>query len=72
MDVEGKGTILFFFLIKCKNGKFNQIVWKNILYNLKLRRNLLSGIQLEKLLINFVGNKSKVFVTGKDMNFLML
>ena len=39
--VEGKGTVQF--LVKCKNGKFNQITIKDVLYNPKLRRNLLSG-----------------------------
>ena len=66
--VEGKGTVQF--LVKCKNGKFNQITLKDVLYNPKLRRNLLSGSRLAKFGISFTGSKGKVNVYDKDKNFL--
>lgn len=44
---EGKSTVQF--LVKWKNGKFNEIALTNVLYNLKLRRNLSSGTKLEKV-----------------------
>ena len=37
--VKGKGTVQF--LIKSKNGKYNQIILKDVLHNPKLRWNTL-------------------------------
>ncbi len=66
--VEGKGIVHFF--VKHKDGKYSEIVLKDVLYNPKLRRNLLSGCKLERLGLNFVGSKGKVFVYDKDWNEL--
>lgn len=46
------------------------ILLKNILYNFKLRRNILSGVQLEKLGINFVGKKVKFLWQERKLTFL--
>ncbi|GBM40387.1 hypothetical protein AVEN_22649-1, partial [Araneus ventricosus] len=51
--VEGKGII--HFLVKDKDGKFSDVILKDVLYNPNLRRNLLSGGKLERLGINFIG-----------------
>lgn len=67
-SVEGKGTVQF--VIKCKNGKFNLITLKDVLYNPNLRRNLLSGTKLERLGVSFSGNKGRVIVYDKNKNFL--
>ena len=63
-SVEGKGTIHFY--VKKKNGNYNEIILKDVLYNPKLRRNLLSGVKLEKLGVNFVGSRGKVLVYDKN------
>ncbi|GBM21320.1 Retrovirus-related Pol polyprotein from transposon RE1 [Araneus ventricosus] len=44
---EGKGII--HFLVKDKDGKFSDIILKDVLYNPNLRRNLLSGGKLDRL-----------------------
>ncbi|GBM89808.1 Retrovirus-related Pol polyprotein from transposon TNT 1-94, partial [Araneus ventricosus] len=66
--VEGKGII--HFLVKDKDGKFSDIILKDVLYNPNLRRNLLSGGKLERLGINFVGSKGKIHVYDKNWNEL--
>ncbi|GBM92498.1 Retrovirus-related Pol polyprotein from transposon TNT 1-94 [Araneus ventricosus] len=66
--VEGKGII--HFLVQDKDGKFSDIILKDVLYNPNLRRNLLSGGKLERLGINFVGSKGKIHVYDKNWNEL--
>ncbi|GBN65093.1 Retrovirus-related Pol polyprotein from transposon TNT 1-94 [Araneus ventricosus] len=66
--VEEKGII--HFLVKDKDGKFSDIILKDVLYNPNLRRNLLSGSKLEILSINFVGSKGKIHVYDKNWNEL--
>ncbi|GBM69970.1 hypothetical protein AVEN_149000-1 [Araneus ventricosus] len=66
--VEGKGII--HFLVKDKDGKFSDIILKDVLYNPNLNRNLLSGGKLERLGINFVGSKGKIHVYDKSWNEL--
>ncbi|GBN96026.1 Retrovirus-related Pol polyprotein from transposon TNT 1-94 [Araneus ventricosus] len=67
--VEGIGTIRF--LVKNKDS-FNEITLSDVLYNPKLRRNLLSGSRLEKKGAHFVGSKGKIHVYNKDWNKLFL
>ncbi|GBN46900.1 Copia protein [Araneus ventricosus] len=67
--VEGIGTIRF--LIKNKDS-FNEITLSDVLYNPKLRRNLLSGSRLEKKGAHFVGSKGKIHVYNKEWNKLFL
>ncbi|GBN18314.1 Retrovirus-related Pol polyprotein from transposon TNT 1-94 [Araneus ventricosus] len=63
--VEGKGII--HFLVKDKDGKFSDIILKNVLYNPNLRRNLLSGGKLERLGITFVGTNQVEKVNTSDL-----
>ncbi|GBM31152.1 hypothetical protein AVEN_58943-1 [Araneus ventricosus] len=65
--VEGIRTIRF--LVKNKDP-FNEITLSDVLYNPKLRRNLLSGCRLEKKGAHFVGSKGKIHVYNKDWNKL--
>ncbi|GBM31133.1 hypothetical protein AVEN_58928-1 [Araneus ventricosus] len=67
--VEGIRTIRF--LVKNKDS-FNEITLSDVLYNPKLRRNLLSGCRLEKKGAHFVGSKGKIQVYNKDWNKLFL
>ncbi|GBM38318.1 Retrovirus-related Pol polyprotein from transposon TNT 1-94 [Araneus ventricosus] len=67
--VEEIGTIRF--LVKNKDY-FNEITLSDVLYNPKLRRNLLSGSRLEKKGAHFVGSKGKIHVYNKDWNKLFL
>ncbi|GBM24402.1 Retrovirus-related Pol polyprotein from transposon TNT 1-94 [Araneus ventricosus] len=66
--VAGKGIINF--LVKDKDGKFSDIILKDVLYNPNLHRNLLSGGKLERLGINFVGSKGKIQLYDKKWNEL--
>ncbi|GBM86554.1 Retrovirus-related Pol polyprotein from transposon TNT 1-94 [Araneus ventricosus] len=68
-SVEEIGTIRF--LVKNKDS-FNEITLSDVLYNPKLRRNLLSGSRLEKKGAHFVGSKGKIHVYNKDWNKLFL
>ncbi|GFX45238.1 retrovirus-related Pol polyprotein from transposon TNT 1-94 [Trichonephila clavipes] len=54
--VEGIGTLRF--RVKYK-GSFDEITLSDVLFNPKLRRNLLSGSRLESKGAHFVGTKSK-------------
>ncbi|GBM50230.1 hypothetical protein AVEN_134796-1 [Araneus ventricosus] len=67
--VEVIGTIRF--LVKNKDY-FNEITLSDVLYNPKLRRNLLSGSRLEKKGAHFVGSKGKIHIYNKDWNKLFL
>ncbi|GFT09179.1 retrovirus-related Pol polyprotein from transposon TNT 1-94 [Trichonephila clavipes] len=57
--VEGIGTLRF--RVKYK-GSFHEITLTDVLFNPKLRRNLLSGSRLESKGAHFVGTKGKVTV----------
>ncbi|GFV41886.1 retrovirus-related Pol polyprotein from transposon TNT 1-94 [Trichonephila clavipes] len=61
--VEGIGTLRF--RVKYK-GSFHEITLTDVLYNPKLRRNLLSGSRLESKGAHFVGTKGKINVFNKD------
>ncbi|GFW04927.1 retrovirus-related Pol polyprotein from transposon TNT 1-94 [Trichonephila clavipes] len=61
--VEGIGTLRF--RVKYK-GSFHEITLTDILFNPKLRRNLLSGSRLESKGAHFVGTKGKINVFNKD------
>ncbi|GFU11015.1 uncharacterized protein TNCV_344241 [Trichonephila clavipes] len=52
--VEGIGTLTF--LVKYKDS-FHEITLSDVLFNPKLRRNLLSGSRLESKGVHFVGTK---------------
>ncbi|GFV37529.1 uncharacterized protein TNCV_4474701 [Trichonephila clavipes] len=55
--VEGIGTVRF--RVKYK-GSFHEITLSDVLFNPKLRRNLLSGSRLESKGAHFVGTKEKI------------
>ncbi|GFV75373.1 copia protein [Trichonephila clavipes] len=59
--VEGIGTLRF--RVKYK-GSFHEITLTDVLFNPKLRRNLLSGSRLESA--HFMGTKGKINVFNKD------
>ncbi|GFV69779.1 retrovirus-related Pol polyprotein from transposon TNT 1-94 [Trichonephila clavipes] len=61
--VEGIGTLRF--RVKYK-GSFHEITLTDVLFNPKLRRNLLSGSRLESKGAHFVGTKGKINVFNKD------
>ncbi|GFU13271.1 uncharacterized protein TNCV_3842831 [Trichonephila clavipes] len=61
--VEGIGTLRF--LVKYK-GSFHEITLSDVLFNPKLRRNLLSGSRLESKGAHFVGTEGKINVFNKD------
>ncbi|GFY35319.1 retrovirus-related Pol polyprotein from transposon TNT 1-94 [Trichonephila clavipes] len=61
--VEGIGTLRF--RVKYK-GRFHEITLTDVLFNPKLRRNLLSGSRLESKGAHFVGTKGKINVFNKD------
>ncbi|GFT50719.1 retrovirus-related Pol polyprotein from transposon TNT 1-94 [Trichonephila clavipes] len=61
--VEGIGTLRF--RVKYK-GSFHEITLTNVLFNPKLRRNLLSVSRLESKGAHFVGTKGKINVFNKD------
>ncbi|GFU58917.1 retrovirus-related Pol polyprotein from transposon TNT 1-94 [Trichonephila clavipes] len=61
--VEGIGTLRF--RVKYK-GSFHEITLSGVLFNPKLRRNLLSGSRLESKGAHFVGTKDKIKVFNKD------
>ncbi|GFW15766.1 retrovirus-related Pol polyprotein from transposon TNT 1-94 [Trichonephila clavipes] len=61
--VEGIGTLRF--RVKYK-GSFPEITLTDVLFNPKLRRNLLSGSRLESKGAHFVGTKGKINVFNKD------
>ncbi|GFW91827.1 retrovirus-related Pol polyprotein from transposon TNT 1-94 [Trichonephila clavipes] len=61
--VEGIGTLRF--RVKYK-GSFHEITLSDVLFNPKLRRNLLSGSRLESKGAHFVGTKGKINVFNKD------
>ncbi|GFX24399.1 retrovirus-related Pol polyprotein from transposon TNT 1-94 [Trichonephila clavipes] len=61
--VEGIGTLRF--RVKYK-GSFHEISLSDVLFNPKLRRNLLSGSRLESKGAHFVGTKGKINVFNKD------
>ncbi|GFX10988.1 retrovirus-related Pol polyprotein from transposon TNT 1-94 [Trichonephila clavipes] len=61
--VEGIGTLRF--RVKYK-GSFHEITLSDVLFNPKLRRNLLSGSRLESKGAPFVGTKGKINVFNKD------
>ncbi|GFS99904.1 retrovirus-related Pol polyprotein from transposon TNT 1-94 [Trichonephila clavipes] len=61
--VEGIGTLRF--RVKYK-GSFHEITLTDVLFNPKLRRNLLSGSRLESKGAHFVGTKGKNNVLNKD------
>ncbi|GFS81546.1 copia protein [Trichonephila clavipes] len=61
--VEGIGTLRF--RVKYK-GNFHEITLTDVLFNPKLRRNLLSGSRLESKGAHFVGTKGKINVFNKD------
>ncbi|GFV43657.1 retrovirus-related Pol polyprotein from transposon TNT 1-94 [Trichonephila clavipes] len=71
--VEGKGIVHFF--VKRKNGIFNEIILKDLLYNPKLSRNLLSGVKLEKQgvkfkLVFFKTSKYKCIGNSRSVNVI--
>ncbi|GFV96059.1 retrovirus-related Pol polyprotein from transposon TNT 1-94 [Trichonephila clavipes] len=61
--VEGIGTLRF--RVKYK-GSFHEITLTDVLFNPKLRRNLLSGSRLESKGAHFVGTEGKINVFNKD------
>ncbi|GFU28702.1 retrovirus-related Pol polyprotein from transposon TNT 1-94 [Trichonephila clavipes] len=61
--VEGIGTLRF--RVKYK-GSFHEITLTDVLFNPKLRRNLLSGSRLESKGAHFVGTKGKINVFNKN------
>ncbi|GFX35854.1 retrovirus-related Pol polyprotein from transposon TNT 1-94 [Trichonephila clavipes] len=61
--VEGIDTLRF--RVKYK-GSFHEITLTDVLFNPKLRRNLLSGSKLESKGAHFVGTKGKINVFNKD------
>ncbi|GFX87697.1 retrovirus-related Pol polyprotein from transposon TNT 1-94 [Trichonephila clavipes] len=61
--VEGIGTLRF--RVKYK-GSFHEITLTDVLFNPKLRRNLLSGSRLESKGAHFVGTQGKINVFNKD------
>ncbi|GFU13282.1 retrovirus-related Pol polyprotein from transposon TNT 1-94 [Trichonephila clavipes] len=61
--IEGIGTLRF--RVKYK-GSFHEITLTDVLFNPKLRRNLLSGSRLESKGVHFVGTKGKINVFNKD------
>ncbi|GFX34647.1 retrovirus-related Pol polyprotein from transposon TNT 1-94 [Trichonephila clavipes] len=61
--VEGIGTVRF--RVKYK-GSFHEITLSDVLFNPKLRRNLLSGSRLESKGAHFVGTKDKINAFNKD------
>ncbi|GFY14894.1 retrovirus-related Pol polyprotein from transposon TNT 1-94 [Trichonephila clavipes] len=61
--VEGIGTLRFWVKYK---GSFHEITLTDVLFNPKLRRNLLSGSRLESKGAHFVGTKGKINVFNKD------
>ncbi|GFX07238.1 retrovirus-related Pol polyprotein from transposon TNT 1-94 [Trichonephila clavipes] len=61
--VEGIGTLRF--RVKYK-GSFHEITLTDVLFNPRLRRNLLSGSRLESKGVHFVGTKGKINVFNKD------
>ncbi|GFY00047.1 retrovirus-related Pol polyprotein from transposon TNT 1-94 [Trichonephila clavipes] len=61
--VELIGTLRF--RVKYK-GSFHEITLTDVLFNPKLRRNLLSGSRLESKGVHFVGTKGKINVFNKD------
>ncbi|GFY03740.1 uncharacterized protein TNCV_4550771 [Trichonephila clavipes] len=61
--VEGIGTLRF--RVKYK-GSFHEITLTDVLFNPKLRRNLLSGSRLESKGAHFVGTKDSDFATNRD------
>ncbi|GBL74326.1 Retrovirus-related Pol polyprotein from transposon TNT 1-94 [Araneus ventricosus] len=63
--VEGIGTIRF--LVKNKDS-FNEITLSDVLYNPKLRRNLLSVSRLEKKGAHFVGSKEQQGINHEKTN----
>ncbi|GFW12707.1 uncharacterized protein TNCV_3884171 [Trichonephila clavipes] len=60
--VEGIGTLRF----RVKYKGFHEITLTDVLFNPKLRRNLLSGSRLESKGAHFVGTKGKINVFNKD------
>ncbi|GFY05835.1 retrovirus-related Pol polyprotein from transposon TNT 1-94 [Trichonephila clavipes] len=69
--VEGIGTLRFWVKYK---GSFHEITLTDVLFNPKLRRNLLSGSRLESKGAHFVGTKDDMIIFGKEMenvNFVL-
>ncbi|GFU41407.1 retrovirus-related Pol polyprotein from transposon TNT 1-94 [Trichonephila clavipes] len=65
--VEGIGTLRF--RVKYK-GSFHEITLTDVLFNPKLRRNLLSGSRLESKGAHFVGTKEKIIPESQGFSDL--